>query len=91
MGAWAARPRGGTRGWTTPDGSKPLLAKDEGYRVMVSAFNCREFRFGMDLSQEQLDRENRRREGQECSDGEAAVEIRGYTTNHPLANSPFVV
>ena len=42
------------KAWTTPDGQKPVIPKDEGLGVMISAFVSREFGFGMKLSDEDL-------------------------------------
>jgi hypothetical protein len=35
--------------WSDPNGTRALLPKDEGQGVMVSAFTCREFGFGINL------------------------------------------
>jgi hypothetical protein len=37
------------KAWTAPDGQKPVIPKDEGLGVMISAFVSREFGFGMNL------------------------------------------
>jgi len=34
------------KAWVTPEGIRPLMPKDEGMGVMVSAFISREFGFG---------------------------------------------
>jgi hypothetical protein len=40
--------------WVAPDGTKVLLPKDEGQGWMISAFQSREFRFGMPITEEDL-------------------------------------
>ena len=68
------------------------MPKDEGLGVMISAFASREFGFGLNLSQEQLQRINQARRGTKYSDEAAAKETRGGNANkQPLTKSPFVV
>ena len=50
--------------WTLPDGSRPLVPKDEGMGLMVSAFTSRELGFGYSLSYENLMKVNEYRKGQ---------------------------
>jgi hypothetical protein len=40
--------------WQGSDGSIPLVPKDDGISIMMSAITCREFGFGMPLSDAQL-------------------------------------
>jgi hypothetical protein len=52
-----------SKAWTTPDGQKPVIPKDEGLGVMLSAFVSREFGFGMKLTVEDLRQVNEYRQG----------------------------
>ena len=49
--------------WTMPDGARPLIPKDEGYGLMVSAITCCEFGFGLTVSDHNLTEINEKREG----------------------------
>ena len=60
------------KSWKTPDGEKGLTPKDEGCGLMVSAFSCRELVFALELSSEQLARENDYRCGKKYEHCEAA-------------------
>jgi hypothetical protein len=75
----------------TPDGTKPVIPKDEGLGVMISAFVSREFGFGMILLAEDLQKVNEFRQGKQYSDVLAATEKRGTAAKQPLKSSPFVV
>ena len=77
--------------WTLPDGSKPLIPKDEGYGVMISAFTSREFGFGLPLTQETLQKVNEIRRKQKYSDESAAKIIYGKTEKPDLFSSPFII
>jgi hypothetical protein len=79
------------KAWTAPDGQKPVIPKDEGLGVMISAFVSREFGFGMTLTDEDLEKVNEYREGKEYSDVSAALDKRGTSAEQPLPSSPFVV
>jgi hypothetical protein len=76
--------------WRLPDGRYPLLPKDEGAGMMVSAFVSREFGFGLKLSRTQLEIVNRKRDGEVYVDSSAAVMKMGTDKKQPLKNSPFV-
>ena len=76
--------------WTLPDGSRPLVPKDEGSGVMVSGFTCRELGFGYKVSDEILDIVNTLRENQKYSDEEAAYTIYGNAIKRKLTSTPFV-
>jgi hypothetical protein len=80
-----------TKAWTAPSGQKAIVPKDEGVGVMISAFVSREFGFGMDLTEEQLQKVNQRRQGKKYSDEAAAKETRGKAEKQPLTSSPFVI
>jgi hypothetical protein len=75
--------------WCLPYGHFPLIPKDEGHGVMISAFVSREFGFGMTLSQDQLDLVNGTRVGQAYIDEESAIK-KGSKFKDPLAESAFI-
>jgi hypothetical protein len=77
--------------WTGPNGEKAISPKDEGLGIMISAFQSREFGFGMKITEEDLARINRYREGKEYIDVDSAKTKCGTTTKAPLTSSPFVV
>ena len=77
--------------WTAPDGQKAVIPKDEGQGLMISAFVSREFGFGMDLSEEDLQKVNRERHGKKYSDEEAATKINGNPNKQTLTQSPLVL
>ena len=79
------------KAWSAPDGTKPVIPKDEGLGVMISAFVSREFGFGMILSDEDLQKVNEFRVGKKYSDELAAMDKRGTSAKQPLDSSPFVV
>ena len=54
--------------WTLPDGSRPLIPKDEGMGLMVSAFTCRELGFGHTIPVNVLERVNAKRMNEKYSD-----------------------
>ncbi len=60
-------------------------------RVMLCAFQSREFCFGFELSKEQLEEVNYMRNGKKYQDEEAAKKIRGKADKNPLECSPFTV
>ena len=45
--------------WYGPKGEKEVIPKDEGYGIMISAFQSQEFGFGMYLSEDELKRVNK--------------------------------
>jgi hypothetical protein len=47
--------------WIGPGGERNIVPKDDGLGVMVSAFQSREFGFGVVLSEEQLKEVNEKR------------------------------
>ena len=57
--------------WTLPDGSQPLVPKDNGMGVMISAFTSRELGFGFQMSPEMLELINATRKGKRYSDEQA--------------------
>ena len=67
-----------SKAWTTPDGQKPVIPKDEGpMGVMLSVFVSREFGFRMKLSDKDLVQVNKYRQGKHYRDRLAASEKRG--------------
>jgi hypothetical protein len=58
---------------------------------MLSAFQSREFGFGLELSKEHLEEVNYMRRGKKYQDEEAAKKIRGKSDKNPLESSPFIV
>ena len=79
------------KAWTLPDGQKPIIPKDEGLGVMISAIVSREFGFGMKIPEADLQKVNDYRRAKTYSDVLAAVEKRGTAEKQPLSDSPFVV
>ena len=80
--------------WTLPNGKKPLIPKDDGKGVMISAFCSRELGYGpMFLSQPQLDKVNNMKRGKTkiYSDINAAIAINGSSSKPLLTESPFVI
>jgi hypothetical protein len=82
----------GSKTWVGPKGQRPLLPKSEGDGYMLSAFVSREFRFGRELSADELERINtaRRGTGRTYIDAQAALEILKSTQKPILTESPFV-
>ena len=59
--------------WTLPDGTKPLLPKDEGCGVMLSAFRSRELGFRFVVPENVLFEVSKIRENKDYSDEAAAM------------------
>ena len=78
------------KSWIGRNGKRGLLPKGEGGGVMVSAFKSREFGFGMELTQQQLDEINKKRKNESYSDEEAAVQVHGNKKKKDLRESPFI-
>ncbi len=78
--------------WIGPDGERNIVPKDNGLGVMVSAFQSREFGFGIVLSEEQLKEVNEKRKNEKYKDLKAAAEAGGCKDGFkkPLTCSPFV-
>jgi hypothetical protein len=79
-----------SKAWMAPDGQKPVIPKDEGIGVMISAFILRKFGFGMLLLDEDLKKVNKYRCHKHYSDRLAAVEKRGTSMKQPLHGSPVL-
>lgn len=80
-----------TKSWTAPDGQKVVIPKDEGAGLMISAFVSREFGFGMALTEANLEKVNRAREGKSYSDELAATTVEGKATKEKLKDLPFII
>ena len=76
--------------WSLPDGTRPLIPKDEGIGIMISAFTCRELGFGYTVPDDILERVNTVRLGQKYSDEKAATLINGTPFKKKLTKTPFV-
>jgi hypothetical protein len=76
--------------WVAPDGHQVLVPKDKGQGVMVSAFQIREFGFGLELTPDQLNVVNQARRGMKYKDEESANSRRGTTIKKGLLKSPFM-
>jgi len=78
--------------WIGPDGERNIVPKDDGLGVMVSAFQSREFGFGLVVSDEQLKEVNEKRKNTKYKDLKAAAEAGGSKDGlkKPLTCSPFV-
>ena len=48
------------KSWVGNDGGRPIILKDEGAGIMISAFQSREFGFGYPMSSDQLEKVNNR-------------------------------
>ena len=61
--------------WTLPDGTKPLVPKDEGQGLMLSSFTSRELGYGPTITSQVLERVNREMRGRSklYSDQDTAV------------------
>jgi hypothetical protein len=79
------------KAWTLPTGETQLVPKDEGQGVMISAFQSREFGFGMPLSEEQLRAVNMVRKDQHYKDEETAAKYLGGSLKRDLNGSPFII
>ena len=67
----------------------PLISKDEGAGVMISAFQSREFGFSLELSDEDLAKVNAYRKDKNYRDKDAATYIHGKAEKRPLDSTPF--
>jgi hypothetical protein len=76
--------------WVGPSGERLLLPKNDGIGVMVSAFQSREFGWGMDITDEQMVRINDKRMGEEYFDAVAANDVNGTSRKPQLTMLPFI-
>ncbi len=63
--------------WVGPSGERSILPKNDGIGVMVSAFQSKEFGWGVDITEEQMVRINEMRKCKEYFDTVAANEVNG--------------
>jgi hypothetical protein len=76
--------------WVGPNGERPLLPKSSGMGKMISVFQSRVTGWGVDLSEEDLQRINNRQMNQRYHDAEAAQVLYGSTLKGKLTATPFV-
>jgi hypothetical protein len=79
--------------WTGPNGERPLVPKDEGAGIMISAFITREFGLRREIDEHTLNFVNTNRLGARYADEEAAIDVQGTAAKKPLSKdaSPFLV
>ena len=76
--------------WTLPDGSRPLIPKDEGMGLMISAFTCRELGFAYTIPPDVLVKVNSKRSREKYSDEKAATILFGTAHKPALTSTPFI-
>ena len=76
--------------WSLPDGTTTTNPKDDGHGIMLSSFVSRDFGYGHDLSQQQLDQINSYRNGKKYLDEEAAIHVCGKNKKVKLTTTPFI-
>ncbi len=60
-----------------PNGETAIVPKDDGTDILLSAFQSREFGFGLEMSKQDLELVNEYRKDKNYQDGAAAKEKRG--------------
>ena len=78
-----------TKSWTTPDGEKGLMPKDEGCGIMASTFAFRKLGFSMKITATELNRAIAYRDGKNHQDNQAEIGVIGADTKKMLKVSPF--
>jgi hypothetical protein len=63
-----------TKGWVGPNGETAIVPKDDGAGLMLSAFQCREFGFGLQMSEQDHALVNEYRKDKNYIDKDAAKE-----------------
>ena len=78
--------------WILPDGTRPLIPQSEGMGIMLSAFQSREFGYGLPISDADLAKINAEKRGKDkfYSDLSAAQSRNGKHWKPKLTHSPFV-
>ena len=76
--------------WYGPNRETFIRPKDDGLGIMISAFQSREFGFGLDTTESDLSEVNRRRQGVKYRDIQAAIDTRKTEYKEPLTTSPFI-
>ena len=61
--------------WVGKDGKRPILPKTNGQSIMISAFQSREFGFGLNVTDEDITKINSLRNGKHYNDNHAAIEM----------------
>jgi hypothetical protein len=74
-----------------PMGEMQLFPKEEGQGVMISAFQSREFGFGMPLMEEQIHMVNEVTKGQKYKNEEAAANYLCSSLKKDLTCHPFII
>ena len=62
--------------WYGPNGETYVVPKDDGCGVMISAFQSREFGFGLEITAHDLQRVNATRVGRKYVDVRAAIKTK---------------
>ena len=78
--------------WYGPNRETYVVPKDDGQGVMISAFQSREFGFGLEVTDDDLQAVNATRNGVKYKDEKAAIETKADPAafKKPLTKSPFV-
>ena len=76
--------------WVGPNGKHSLFPKNNGMGKMISAFQSRETKWWIELSNVQLLEVYRLKEGQHCFDQEAAKDVNDTKEKSPLNKSLFI-
>ncbi len=79
--------------WKGRKGEQAPIPKEEGYGLMVSAFQSREFGLGMSLTADQLAIINafQNEKRPTYTEKESALKVNGSEAKRPLTNSPFLI
>jgi hypothetical protein len=65
------------KGWVGPNGETAIVPKDDGAGIMLSAFQSREFGFGLEMSEQDLELVNEYQKDKNYQDEAAAKEKHG--------------
>ena len=76
--------------WYGPNKETFICPKDEGLGTVISAFQSREFGFGLETTELDLKEVNRQRDGVRYRDTHAVLETRKSKYKAPLTTSPFL-
>jgi hypothetical protein len=77
--------------WKWTKGEQATIPKDEGYGLMVPAFQSQELGLGMELTSDQLLRINAfwNERKPNYTEVESAIKVKGRAVKNPLLDSPF--
>ncbi len=80
------------KGWTGQNGQVGFVPKDDGIGLMISAIQSREFGFGLELTQENINKVNEYHIRKKYRDEKAAIEKWGSMFKKPLTleENPFI-